>query len=418
MRSTRLMTLSTAVALMLAALAACSSSGKTNGGGPQSATTSGVGAPIVIGSIASISGPLSATLGEVGNVLEAWAKTVNSSGGINGHQIKLIVKDDGASPATALAAAKDLVENQHVVAIVGAQSLPVAAWASYVSSHGIPVVGGLVTQSTWFTNPGFYPSGSSVVAAIYGALKLAKQSGVNKMAVFSCAESPDCANTGNIAKKLTVALGMEVVFSSEVSATAPDYSAACVGAKSNGANGVLIVDGANPLLRIADSCEAQGLKATELGQSATVTHSWLTHSAMEGAAITDLDMPFFVTSTPATKAYRDALTKYVPGYSGSSFDAPNGVYSWVAGKLFEVALKADRNGPITSASIKQGLYSLKDETLGGLAPPLNFTPGKPAVVDCYFEAGIKAGQFTLPGGTAPVCAPSSIIAPVVAEFVK
>ena len=33
-------------------------------------------------------------------IYQAWAKTVNASGGINGHPVQLIVRDDGSSPAT------------------------------------------------------------------------------------------------------------------------------------------------------------------------------------------------------------------------------------------------------------------------------------------------------------------------------
>jgi hypothetical protein len=47
----------------------------------------------------------------------------------------------------------------------------------------------------------------------------------------------------------------------------------------------------------------------------------------------------------------------------------------------------------TAADVKKGLYDLKNETLGGLAPPLNFTPGKPAFANCYFTFKVENGQY-------------------------
>ena len=62
------------------------------------------------------------------------------------------------------------------------------------------------------------------------------------------------------------------------------------------------------------------------------------------------------------------------------------------------------NGPITTAQIKKGLYSLHGATLGGLTPPLTFTKGSPTPIDCWFWVGISHGKFTTPYGLKPVCA--------------
>ncbi len=51
-------------------------------------------------------------------------KWTNSHGGINGHPVDVVAEyaDDKADPAVGLAAVKDLVENQHVIAIVGSSA--------------------------------------------------------------------------------------------------------------------------------------------------------------------------------------------------------------------------------------------------------------------------------------------------------
>jgi hypothetical protein len=49
--------------------------------------------------------------------------------------------------------------------------------------------------------------------------------------------------------------------------------------------------------------------------------------------------------------------------------------------------------------------SLKDETLGGLAPALTFEAGKTHSVLCWFLMRTENGKFTTPYGTDPSCSP-------------
>jgi branched-chain amino acid transport system substrate-binding protein len=97
------------------------------------------GDPIVVGSICSCSGAQSAVIGKVSEANKAWAASVNAAGGINGHPVKIITKDDAGDPAKGIAAAKELVQ-EHVQAIVGAVSLTDSVWAKIVDEAGIPVV--------------------------------------------------------------------------------------------------------------------------------------------------------------------------------------------------------------------------------------------------------------------------------------
>jgi hypothetical protein len=51
------------------------------------------------------------------------------------------------------------------------------------------------------------------------------------------------------------------------------------------------------------------------------------------------------------------------------------------------------------------LYALpKNDTLNGLAPPLNFHSGAPASqATCFFLGQIQGGKLTAPKGTAAIC---------------
>jgi branched-chain amino acid transport system substrate-binding protein len=103
------------------------------------------------------------------------------------------------------------------------------------------------------------------------------------------------------------------------------------------------------------------------------------------------------------------VAKYAPGLGAAN--GPNAFYMWVAGQLLVAAVNASKSSTITPASIKTGLYALpKGTTLGGIAPPLTFTQGQPAVINCYFTMGIKNNKFVTPNGLKTTCAPTAAVA--------
>jgi branched-chain amino acid transport system substrate-binding protein len=87
---------------------------------------------------------------------------------------------------------------------------------------------------------------------------------------------------------------------------------------------------------------------------------------------------------------------------------------WAGGQLFAAAAKAAKLTPTsTPADVKKGLYALKGDTLDGIAPPLTFTPGKPAFPACYFAAEISGGKFQPANGDAkPTCADAATLAKI------
>ena len=130
------------VAIMgILAAAGCSSGSTTsNGGGGTPAATSTPGAsavstsqcgtkpgaaatgtPIPLGAIATNQPGTSFT--DIPNMAAAYFACVNANGGINGHPVKLYIETEQTNPAQIAADAKQLVQSDHVVGIVGNTSL-------------------------------------------------------------------------------------------------------------------------------------------------------------------------------------------------------------------------------------------------------------------------------------------------------
>ena len=396
-------TIAAAGALVLGA-AACSSSG--DGGGKP-----GDSSPIVIGNIGAYSGPLASSVIGAKQTIEAWAKWTNAHGGIRGHQVKLIVKDEQNNPTTAVAAVKELIEKDKVVAIVGERSSSDETWAKYADAAGVPVIGGQLIDTSFLTDPNFFATGANILATIYGMLEQAKATG-GPFAFLYCAESPRCASSGPLYKAMAQAVGVDLPVLTKISATAPDYTSQCLALKNAGVTSYQIGSSSEIVFRVAKACEEQGVKAINVTSGGALTASWAKEPAVNGTVSVDDAFPFTDDSTPATKEYQQAKAKYAPNIGGA--DGPVAAGAWVAGKLFQAAVAAAPSGPITPDSVRQGLYALKGETLGGLTAPLTFTKGKPTLINCYFVTKVADGKITEPQGMKTSCAPDALIAKIAA----
>src|SRR5436309_5308838 len=79
------------------------------------------GTPIPLGAIATNQPGTSFT--DIPNMAAAYFACVNANGGINGHPIKLYIETEQTNPAQIAADAKQLVQTDHVVGIVGNTSI-------------------------------------------------------------------------------------------------------------------------------------------------------------------------------------------------------------------------------------------------------------------------------------------------------
>jgi len=74
---------------------------------------------IKIGAILAVTGGASFLGSPEAKTIEMLAEQINADGGINGRQIELIIKDSAANPEKAISFAKQLIEEEKVIAIVG-----------------------------------------------------------------------------------------------------------------------------------------------------------------------------------------------------------------------------------------------------------------------------------------------------------
>ena len=97
---------------------------------------------IRIGQFAAQTGP-AAELGKRMQLgIQAHFTAINAAGGINGRKITLVSRDDGYEPEKAAAAAKALIEEDKVFALIGSVGTPTTlAAVPAINAAGIPLVG-------------------------------------------------------------------------------------------------------------------------------------------------------------------------------------------------------------------------------------------------------------------------------------
>ncbi len=74
---------------------------------------------IKVGAILAVTGGASFLGGPEARSLEMMVEEINAKGGINGNTIELIIKDSAGSPEKAISFAKQLIEEEKVLAIIG-----------------------------------------------------------------------------------------------------------------------------------------------------------------------------------------------------------------------------------------------------------------------------------------------------------
>ena len=331
---------------------------------------------------------------------------VNDAGGLNGHQVKLFTEDDGGDPARSKANVKALVERRGIVALLADFSLITRGGHSqYLLDKKIPVLGGEAATPEWTQNPVYFSVVSGAEVEMYGVLDDIGAMGKTKLAYLYCAEAQGCRDGLGWIEKYAPERGVKLVYSRQISVAQPDYTAECLQARNSGADVVFFAGDDSTIARAAGSCARQQYQPLFLSLNAMQTDRMARSPSLSGAGLTMYGnqplFPWFLTiGTPGIVEFATMLRRYRQGVGVDGATA----IGWTSGKLLEAALRREF-GPITSAAIMRGLWTITDETLGGLIAPVTFIEGKPTPQGrCWFPTAIEDGQWTAPKGPTPRCA--------------
>ena len=366
-----------------AVLAGCASSGGSSSNGSSSSSSSS-GGTYKIGEVLALTGFGAPFSPEVEQGISAVVSTINAANSA-GRKIVVVKADDGSSPTTASNACKQLVDQQHVDAIVGYEADPVAlACNQSALQAGIPYLevgganGGDVCQSNMFWLGLTNSQEANLSAAL--AIKYFK-----KIYMFGSTATSTTLSFNDFAAAFKKDGGQIIGSSTEPTGTT-NFSAdiaKIVAAKPEavyeqtlGADDVTFAKqfaaypGANQIPRIDPSITSGTVKA--MGAGATGIYSVLQY-------IPEMN-------TPVGKVYSAAVTKQ---NGSSALIGPGGATAWAGMNMLAKILKTKGTSPNTV------IAALAKGSIVGPMGPLT-------VSDHYATMNVAGLRVTSSGGFSQI----------------
>jgi branched-chain amino acid transport system substrate-binding protein len=369
----------------------------TPGGG--AAPVAGDKSPVTIGNIGTWSG----VFGGIGipmlHGVKAWVGDVNARGGLNGHPVKLVSYDDAGEPGRALSSTQRLVEQDKAIVILG-------IFQPTTEQKQVPVMSTCNCAPADDLSPMIFPIGPGGLGNAWQH-SLPLLTGVDQdtrdhIGVLYCQEAPICPDAAKNIETFQKDANFKIVWKAQASLAAPDYTSEMLAARNAGAKAIFEIMDNHSVLRIQRAANRQGYKVLHNVQFSMYDGRFENVPELEGV-FTSSPTPMWSLS-PKMADYRDALKKYVPGGVGAAW----GAEAFVSGKLLEKMSKNFSPAP-TAADVLAGLWSLQNETLGGLLPGITYYKGETHRNSnlCMVPIRIKGGKFQPRDGDTEkfICAP-------------
>lgn len=379
--------------------------GETGGAvGNPDATKGLEGEPIVIGIISDDSGA-NGTTDDAAETAARWSDFVNENGGIDGHPVRIIVKDTQSTAANALQAARDLVENEGAI-VIGDNTFSNTAFAEYASEKKVPVIGMNTGAATtqYLSDPNFFTGTPSVLTVLQGLPKAASMLGSKAFSFLFCAEIAACGEAVPVVEGGAESAGMTMPYSASFSASAPNYTAQCIAAEKAGVD-ALFAGGSVPAAnkRVYDDCAKQGYQPLAAFSVSTFFEEVLDDELIPHLVGVTAVRPWFLEDTPGAQEFHEVMDDYLP----SAASQPVVAAIWAALQLIGKAAGEVSDTP-TSDDIYNGLYALEEETLEGLTVPFTFVEGEPTTSNCVFAYRGDNGELAALNDGEPICIESSL----------
>jgi branched-chain amino acid transport system substrate-binding protein len=293
-----------------------------------------------------------------------------------------------------------MIENEHILAFVG--NVIVFEYdqiEAVAKKAGVPIIGGDGASPGWFESTVTFPVASPAPTQIAKGLRYLIDGGADKLGIEYCLEVSSVCKYLNDAVMETPE-GKNVVQNDQVSLVAPSYTSQCIRLKQKGVSGVVLLMDSAGASRFAENCATQGYTPKYSILSLDATSDLPKAAILDGAIVPGATFPPTAQGVPAIADFRAGMLQYAPGIGYSGLASA----SWAAAQVMLKASKfLDKVNPQRS-QLFEGLWTVKNDTFGGLTVPLTFNKNAPATKStCVFIWGLKDGAFTAPREAKVVC---------------
>jgi branched-chain amino acid transport system substrate-binding protein len=329
---------------------------------------------------------------------------MNDKGGLNGHEVRYFVYDDGGDPARHRSQVREAIERRHVIAFVQSnETLTGKSMVDYITAKRVPMVGGDTGDNWWYESPMYFPQASSgdalYEATIYSIAEQTVPAGKTKLGTIFCAEIQACDDIDRFAAEHAPKAGFEHVYRAKASVAQPDFTAECLAARQAGVEVLLMGLDANSIGRVGTACARQAYRPVYATLASVPVPRMQDDPNLDGLTAGSPVFPFFQSGTPATDEWQRVMRTYGIKVSLGASAA----FGWVSAKLFEKAT-ANLSEPPTSEAVLQGLWAIRNDSLGDITQPLTFIKDQPAdPVVCWFNIAINDNLWVSPNAFKMHC---------------
>jgi ABC-type branched-subunit amino acid transport system substrate-binding protein len=299
---------------------------------------------------------------EVMDAAQGAVKAINAAGGINGSELQLVECNEGATPNTAAACARQAVEEE-VVAVVGGFTTNGGSVTSVLEPAGIPYIAPAALSAEEFSSPISYP----IQAGAVGFAGLGQKAGeaCESVAVVRY-DVPAAAGAVRLIGAGLAKAGQQPAADVKVPPTTTDFSSV---ARTAGESDCAVV--ALPTEQyqaLSASAQGLGLETTYYAASGSIAGEVLESGApaIEGDTM--------VSSFLASSASEWDQAKEAAG-EDLDWDSVYVQNTWVGYQVFREV--AEALSSIDAASVKEALDSATSVDTGGLTAPIDFSKPLP-----------------------------------------
>ncbi len=322
---------------------------------------------IVLGQAAALDGP-AAALGQAmrEGLLAAFAEA-NKAGGVKGRQIELISRDDGYDPNKSIQAAKQLIDQDKVFALVGSVGTPTSAAVQPIAAEaGVPFIGAF-TGAEFLRTP-YKPNVVNVRASYFQETEtmvehLTKDLGVSRIAIFYQDDAFGQAGLAGVKRALDrrkMALVAEGAYERNTTAV----KRALLSIRSGRPEAVIMVGAYKPCAEFIKVARQIKLDAVFVNISFVGSEALAKELGRDGAGVVVTQVvPFPTDTTIGLVAHYQAALKAAKADAMPGFVSLEG---YMVGRLVVMALEKLPGNAITRANLLE-VMAHNSFDLGGIS---------------------------------------------------
>lgn len=278
-----------------------------------------------IGAVLSLTGTYAALGASAKDAIDLEVGRINAAGGVNGRQLEVIIEDDGTDEAKAVAAATKLIDQDGVVAIIGAsgtgQSMAMRSEIQRAGVSQVSLAGGSAIMASFeplvFQTP--WPN-ALVVPFVLDAMKAR---GATRVALIS-----DTGGYGKDGRDVILGAvgpaGIEIVSDQTFNPGDTDMSAQLTKIKGDDADALLIWNAGKEAAIIVNSASELGIDLPMFGGSGQARLEFIEGGgeAAEGF-IFGTGKSLVPENWPEGSEQRDAMTDFASRYEQTYGEPPD-----------------------------------------------------------------------------------------------